>query len=123
MLKPDYLLHISEGAENIAEELHVEIVNRIVDRILTRIGRGEDYLMTATDKWQIEVLQDSGYLLEEIQQEIAKKTKLQEQEIKSAMEEAGVTALDYDDEIYRNAGLSPEPLTQSPHLVRIMQRN
>ena len=79
MLKPDYLLHISEGAENIAEELHVEIVNRIVDRILTRIGRGEDYLMTATDKWQIEVLQDSGYLLEEIQQEIAKKTKLQEQ--------------------------------------------
>lgn len=123
MLKPDYLLHISEGAENIAEQLHVEIVNRIVDRILTRIGRGEDYLMTATDKWQIEVLQDSGYLLEEIQQEIAKKTKLQEQEIKSAMEEAGVTALDYDDEIYRNAGLSPEPLTQSPHLVRIMQRN
>lgn len=123
MLKPDYLLHISEGAENIAEELHVEIVNRIVDRILTRIGRGEDYLMTATDKWQIEVLQDSGYLLEEIQQEIAKKTKLQEQEIKGAMEETGVTALDYDDEIYRNAGLSPEPLTQSPHLVRIMQRN
>lgn len=123
MLKPDYLLHISEGAENIAEQLHVEIVNRIVDRILTRIGRGEDYLMTATDKWQIEVLQDSGYLLEEIQQEIAKKTKLQEQEIKGAMEEAGVTALDYDDEIYRNAGLSPEPLTQSPHLVRIMQRN
>lgn len=123
MLKPDYLLHISEGAENIAEQLHVEIVNRIVDRILTRIGRGEDYLMTATDKWQIEVLQDSGYLLEEIQQEIAKKTKLQEQEIKGAMEEAGVTALDYDDEVYRNAGLSPEPLTQSPHLVRIMQRN
>lgn len=123
MLKPDYLLHISEGAENIAEELHIEIVNRIVDRILTRVGRGEDYLLTATDKWQIEVLQDSGFLLEEIQQEIAKKTKLQEQEIKGAMEEAGVTALDYDDEIYRNAGLSPVRLTQSPHLIRIMQRN
>lgn len=123
MLKPNYLLHISEGAENIAEQLHVEIVNRIVDRILTRIDRGEDYLMTATDKWQIEVLQDSGFLLEEIQQEIAKKTKLQEQEIKGAMEEAGVKALEYDDSIYRNAGLSPVPLMQSPHLIRIMQRN
>lgn len=123
MLKPDYLLHISEGAENIAEQLHVDVVNRIVARILSRIGRGEDYILTATDKWQIEVLQDSGILLEEIQQEIAKKTKLQEQEIKDAMEEAGVTALDYDDQIYRDVGLSPVPLTQSPHLVRIMQRN
>lgn len=123
MLKPDYLLHISEGAENIAEQLHVDIMNRIVDRMLHRLSRGDDYLLTATDKWQIEVLQDSGMLLEEIQQEIAKKTKLQEQEIKSAMEEAGVTALDYDDQIYRDAGLSPVSLMQSPHLVRIMQRN
>ena len=123
MLKPDYLLHISEGAENIAEQLHVDIMNRIVDRMLHRLSRGDDYLLTATDKWQIEVLQDSGMLIEEIQQEIAKKTKLQEQEIKRAMEEAGVTTLDYDDQIYRDAGLSPVPLMQSPHLVRIMQRN
>ena len=123
MLKPDYLLHISEGAENIAEQLHIDIVNQIVDRILTRLDRGDNYLLTSTDKWQIEVLQDAGVLLEDIEREIARRTKQQEKEIKSAMEEAGVTALDYDDEIYRNAGLSPVPLTQSPHLVRIMQRN
>lgn len=123
MLKPDYLLHISEGAENIAEELHVDIINRIVDRVLIRLDRGEDYLLTATDKWQIEVLQDSGALLEEIRQEIAKRTNQQEKEIRLAMEEAGVTALEYDDHVYRSAGLSPVPLMQSPHLVRIMQRN
>ena len=123
MLKPDYLLHISEGAENIAEELHVDLVNRIVDRMLIRLGRGEDFLLTATDKWQIEVLQDSGLLLEEIQREIAKRTNQQEREIRLAMEEAGVKALEYDDDIYRTAGLSPVPLMQSPHLVRIMQRN
>lgn len=123
MLKPDYLLHISEGAENIAEQLHIDIVNQIVDRILTRLDRGDNYLLTSTDKWQIEVLQDAGMLLEDIEREIARRTKQQEKEIKSAMEEAGVTALDYDDKIYRNAGLSPIPLTQSPHLVRIMQRN
>ena len=123
MLKPDYLLHISEGAENIGEQLHVDIINQIVKRILTRLERGDNYLLTATDKWQIEVLQDSGILLEDIQREIVSRTKQQEQEIKEAMEEAGITALDYDDEIYHNAGLSPVPLTQSPHLVRIMQRN
>lgn len=123
MLSPDYLLHISEGGENIAEQLHSEIIKRMVYRIMLRIGRGEDYLLTATDKWQIETLQQAGYLLEDIQKEIAKYTKLQYEEIKEAMEDAGVKALEYDDRIYQQAGLSPVPLLQAPHLVRIMQRN
>ena len=123
MLEPEYLLHISEGAEDVAEKLHSEIIKRIVNRIMLRIGRGEDYLLTATDKWQIENLQQAGYLLEDIQQEIAKATKLQQEEIAEAMEDAGVKALEYDDKIYRDVGLSPTPLTQSPELIRLMQRN
>ena len=123
MLSPDYLLHISEGGEEIAEQLHSEIIRKMVYRIMLRIGRGEEYILTATDKWQISTLQQAGYLLEDIQKEIAKYTKLQEEEIKEAMEDAGVKALEYDDRIYRQAGLSPVPLLQSPHLVRIMQRN
>ena len=123
MLSPDYLLHISEGAEDIAEALHQDILNRIIERIMIRLGRGEDYLLTATDKWSIEVLQDAGYLLEDIQREIAKRTKLQQTEIAEAMEDAGVRALEYDDAIYKAAGLSPVPLTQSPYLMRLMQAN
>lgn len=123
MLDPNYLLHISEGAEELASNLHSEIVKRIVNRIMLRIGRGDDYILTATDKWQIENLQQAGYLLEDIQQEIAKATKLQQTEIAEAMEDAGVKALDYDDKIYRDVGLSPTPLTQSPELIRLMQRN
>ena len=96
MLKPDYLLHISEGAEAIAEQLHIDIINRIVERMMIRIGRGDDYLLTAVDKWQIEVLQDAGYLLEDIQKEIAKRTKQQEAEIRDAMIDAGVRAIEYD---------------------------
>lgn len=71
---------------------------------MLRIGRGDDYILTAQDKWQLEVLSDAGYLLEDIQKEIASKTKLQQAEIKAAMEEAGVTALQYDDAIYKAAG-------------------
>ena len=123
MLNPDYLLHISEGAEDIAEQLHNDIIKRIVNRIMLRIGRGEEYLLTATDKWQIENLQQAGYLLEDIQKDIAKATKLQQAEVAEAMEDAGVKALDYDDNIYRDAGLSPTPLTQSSELIRLMQRN
>ena len=117
------MLHISEPAEDIAEQLHNSIIKRIIDRMMLRIGRGEEYLLTATDKWQIETLQEAGILLEDIQAEIAKKTRLQEREIKEAMEEAGVKAIEYDDKIYESVGLYPKPLEQSPNLIRIMQRN
>lgn len=123
MLTPEYLYRITEGAEDIASQLHKNILDKIIARMMARIGRGEDYLLTATDKWQIEVLQEAGYLLEDIQQELSDKTKKQVQEIKEAMEEAGVTALQWDDKIYQAAGLSPVPLLQSPALIRIMQRN
>lgn len=123
MLEPNYLLHISEGGEEIAEALHNDIIKRIVNRIMLRLGRGEDYILTAYDKWNIDTLQQAGYLLEEIQKDIAKATKIQEKEIAEAMEAAGVKSLEYDDEIYKKSGLSPVPLLQSPHLTRIMQRN
>lgn len=123
MLEPSYLLRISEGAEDIAEQLHIDIMRRMVRRIMERLGRGDDYILTAIDKWHIENLQQAGYLLEDIQKEIAKATKLQEQEILEAMEDAGVKALSYDDKIYQSVGLSPVPLTQSPELIRLMQRN
>lgn len=115
--------NITENAELIASQLHANIIQKIIERMMIRLGRGEDYLLTATDKWQIEVLQEAGYLLEDIQKELSDKTKKQVKEIQEAMEDAGVQALQWDDKIYRAAGLSPVPLLQSPALIRIMQRN
>lgn len=123
MLTPDYLYRITEGAEEIASQLHANIMQKIIERMMIRIGRGEEYLLTATDRWQIEVLQEAGYLLEDIQKEISDKTKKQVKEIQDAMEDAGVQALQWDDKIYQAAGLSPVPLLQSPALVRLLRRN
>jgi len=123
MLTPDYLTKVTEGAEEIASQLHIDIVNRIAERVLVRLGRGEDYLLTSTDKWQLQTLQQSGYLLEDIQREIQKRTKLQEIEIQKAMFDAGIKALQADASIYAAAGLSPIPLRQSPELMRLMQHN
>ena len=122
MLSPEYLLQVSEGGEAIAESLHNDIIEKIVDRIAIRLDRGDNYILTAQDKWQIEVLQESGYLLEDIQEILARSTGLMQKEIAEAMEDAGVKALEYDDEIYKAAGLSPKPLEQSPYLIRLMQR-
>lgn len=122
MLDPDYLLRISEGGEAIAETLHDEIIKQIVDRIAARLARGDDYVLTAVDKWQIQVLMDSGLLREEIEKILSKYTGLMQKEIAEAMEAAGVKSMEWDEAIYRAAGLSSTPLEQSPYLVRLMQR-
>lgn len=123
MLSPEYLARIEEGSEEIASQLHTYIIRHIIDRMMIRIGRGYDYLLTSSDRWRIQILQDAGYLLEDITAELSKYTKRQEKEIKAAMEEAGIKALEYDHKIYEAAGLSPMPLTQSPALIRLMERN
>lgn len=123
MLSPEYLRQITEGSEQIAEELHQYIISEIVSRMMARIGRGEDYILTNSDVWRIRTLQESGELLEDILAELSKYTKREQQELIGAFEDAGITALDYDDKIYKAAGLSPVPLEQSPAMIRLMERN
>lgn len=122
MLDPEYLLRVSEGAEQIAETLHQNTIARIVKRIAIRLDRGDDYRLTPLDKWQIEVLQEAGLLSEEIAEELARLTGLELNEIREAMEEAGVKTIAYDNAVYKVAGLSPLPLEQSPYLIRLLQR-
>lgn len=123
MLDPEYLLRVSEGAEAISETLHQNIIARIVKRIALRLDRGDNYILTPLDKWQIEVLQEAGLLSEEIAEELARITGLELDEIRAAMEDAGVRTIAYDNAVYEAAGLSPAPLEESPHLIRLMQRN
>ena len=123
MLSPEYVLRVSEGAEEIASKLHEDILDRIVERVVARLERGDAYRLTAIDKWQVETLKDAGFLESDIQKEIAKRTKLQRTEIKEAFEEAGIRSARYDDEIYEAAGLSPTALLESPGHIRLMQRN
>ena len=123
MLSPDYLKRIAEGSEDIASSLHSYILNRIIEAIMIRLGRGEKYILTSSDRWRIQILQDAGYLLQDITQEIARYTKLQREEVAAAMEEAGVKAMAYDKAVYEAAGITTEALEQSPTLVRILQRD
>ena len=123
MLTPEYLKRIAEGSEDIASSLHSYIIGRIIEAIMIRLGRGEKYILTSSDRWRIQILQDAGYLLQDITQEIARYTKLQREEVAAAMEEAGVKAMAYDKTVYEAAGIATEALEQSPTLVRILQRD
>ncbi len=123
MLTPEYIQNLADGAEELSSDLHARIIAKIIERIFIRYERGDEYVLTAVDKWQLEILQEAGFLMEEIQAEIAKATPYMLDEIKAAFEDAGVRSLEWDDAIYTSAGLSPTPLKQSPHLIRLMQRN
>ena len=123
MLTPEYMRQITEGAESIAEQMHQDIIDAMVRRIMQRLGRGDDYLLTSTDKWMIDLLRDSGMLLMDIQEALAKRSGTMEEEIAAAMRDAGVQSLARDDAIYKKAGLSVPSLKQSPYILRLMQRD
>lgn len=123
MLSPEYLRQITEGAEENASRLHQKIISLIISRMVRRLERRDDYLFTSIDRWQIDTIQESGYLLEDIQKEISNHLGIQYKEVKARMEEAGIKAIEYDNEMYKAAGLSPTPLKQAPHLIRLMQIN
>lgn len=121
MLTPEYLTHAPEGAEAIAEDLHIDILQRLIFRIMLRFSRGDGYILTAQDKYQIETLEQMGYLAQDIQKALARATGRMQTEIAAAMEDAGVRVLQYDDALYEVAGLSPPPIRQSPYITRLMQ--
>lgn len=91
--------------------------------MMARIGRSENYILTNADTWRIRTLQESGEMLEDILVELSKYTKREQQELIEAFEDAGITAMNYDDKVYKAAGLSPVPLEQSPAMIRLMERN
>ena len=122
MLAPDYILRLSEGAEEIASQLHIDIIRRVIRRVMLRLQRKDDYLLTAIDKWQLETLQEAGFLREELVEEIAKATGRQVSEIKRAFEDAGVKTVAWDNAVYKAAGLSPDPLLNSPTLLALLDR-
>ena len=66
MLDPEYLRNVADGSEKIASDLHDYIIDRLVTRVLRRIGKGKDYMLSGTDRWSIETLQESGYLFFDI---------------------------------------------------------
>ena len=61
MLTPEYLQRITEGAEEISSSLHRNIMDMIIERIMKRLGRGEDYLLTQTDLDILDICETCGF--------------------------------------------------------------
>ena len=123
MNDPEYLAHVADRAEELAGQLHAALTQVIVERIMIRLKQGVDYRLTASDKWMLEVLQEAGYLREDLMKELSDRTGVILKEMSDAFEDAAVEAIRWDDAVYKAAGLNPTPLRQSPHLMRLVQRD
>ncbi len=123
MLQPNYIWQITEAATDAASALDTRIKAMIIERLVARLDRGEDFYLTSTDMWNAQIYQDSGGLLEDIAVEISKYTSIQADLVYKAFQDAMDKSWKYDSAIYKAAGISEDQLTQSPHYTRLLQRH
>ena len=120
MLTPEEIVEIVETMYPVLDELNAWITADLIKRIMARLGRGEDVILTATDDWQLQVYQAAGGHLEAVQREIAIFTKKAEKEIKAIFEDAGIRAYKADNAFYVAHGLPEKSLAQSENMIQLL---
>ena len=120
MLTPQELLEIVETMHPILDELNTFITDDMIRRLMARLGRGEQFLLTGTDQWQAQIFQEAGGHLETLQSEIQRFTKKSDAEVKAIFEDAGITAWERDNAFFVAHGLGSIPLLQSERMLFIL---
>lgn len=120
MLTPQEIVEIVESMYPQLDELTTWINADMIKRIMARLGRGEDLILTPTDEWQVQVYQAAGGHLEAMQQEIARFTKRAAVEVKAIFEDAGIRAFEHDNTFYVAHGLPEKSLAQSERMIQLL---
>ena len=115
MLTPEQLAHCADDIVNLYAQLEEEIVRDIARRI-AKTGT-----MTDTGIWQAQHMQELGTLYSDVLSSVAKYSDRTESELKKLFEDAGVTATNYDNEIYRQNGLNPKSLKVSDVQMQLLE--
>lgn len=120
MLTPQELLEIVDTLHPQLDTLNVWITKDLISRLMARLGRGEEFLLTGTDKWQLEVYKSAGGHYDALQQEIKRFTKKSDAEIRAIFEDAGIRAWGADEAFYVAHGLEPVSFMQSESMLRLL---
>lgn len=120
MLTPQELLEIVDTLHPQLDTLNEWITKDLISRLMARLGRGEAFLLTGTDQWQLEVYKSAGGHYEALQQEIKQFTKKSDAEIKAIFEDIGVRAWEADEAFYVAHGLEPVSFKQSESMLRLL---
>ena len=114
MLTPDYY---EDCADDIIE-LYAQLDEAIIADITRRIIKTGT--VTETAKWQIKQAQEMGLLYDDIISEIGRRTNATDAHVRALFEDAGVRTVQYDAGIYRQAGLVPVDIRQSPAMMQVL---
>lgn len=120
MLTPQELLEIVDTLHPQLDTLNQWITADLISRLMARLGRGEEFLLTGTDQWQLEVYKSAGGHYEALEREIKRFTKKTDAEVKAIFEDAGIRAWAADDAFYVAHGLVSVPLAQSEYMIRLL---
>lgn len=120
MLTPQELLEIVDTLHPQLDTLNVWITKDLISRLIARLGRGEEFLLTGTDQWQLEVYKSAGGHYDALQQEIKRFTKKSDAEIRAIFEDAGIRAWEADEAFYVAHGLEPVSFMQSESMLRLL---
>lgn len=120
MLTPQELLEIVDTLHPQLDTLNQWITADLISRLMARLGRGDEFLLTGTDQWQLEVYKSAGGHYEALEREIKRFTKKTDAEVKAIFEDAGIRAWAADDAFYVAHGLESVPLAQSEYMIRLL---
>lgn len=115
MLSPEYY----ENCADIILSQYAELEDAILRDIIRRIMKTG--MVTESAKWQAEMLQEAGLLYNDIVKEISDRTDACAEQVKALFEDAGVETVQIDNEIYREAGLAPVDIRQSPSMRQVLE--
>lgn len=113
MLTADQLDMLPGPILELYERYHVSVLEDIARRVA-----GQAYASAA---WQANRLIEAGLLYEEVIRRLSELTGKSEMVLKRIFETAGVTAMRFDDAIYKAAGLKPLPLNLSPAMTNVLK--
>lgn len=120
MLTPQELLEVVDTMQPILDDLNQWITEDMICRILARLGRGEEFMLTGTDEWQVGVYKEAGGHLEALQRRIQEFTKASDAEVKAIFEDIGIRAWSSDDKFYTEHGHKPASLLESEAMLRLL---
>lgn len=120
MLTPQELLEIVDTMQPLLDELNTFITEDFIKRLMARLGRGESFMLSGTDKWQLSVYQEAGGHLSAVQEKVKQFTNASDAEVKAIFEDAGLTAWNRDDAFFVAQGFEAQSLLQSERMVKIL---
>lgn len=114
MLTQSDFINIEKQASALYENLELEIIEEIATRI-AKVGYANTVALN-----DIQIAQEMGVLYQDIITLVAKYNNSTYEEVAKIFEEAGAKTLKFDDKIYKEAGLNPLPINQSPGMVQLL---